>query len=167
MSLDSPLCAKAMSALNVPNAARAGKCHRARTYSHILSEGFPISQSLAQPRSHQGLVPALLLTGCSALGSARKNRRRRQPSAQEIWRLKQDWFYHAKRMAPAWSTHIHTPSSPILLSPPQDNPPGQLEEFPSPGNISLISLSIPPLSHEAPSQPNKALQAVGEDQPGP
>lgn len=36
-------CAKATSA-RVPNAARAGKSHKAKTNSHILVEGFPISQ---------------------------------------------------------------------------------------------------------------------------
>lgn len=67
-------------------------------------------------------------------------------------------------MPRGWLLHgahtSNTPSSPILLSPPQDNPPGLLEEFPSSGNIPLISLGIPPLSHEALSQPNKAPQAL-------
>lgn len=74
-------------------------------------------------------------------------------------------------MPRGWLLHgAHTsnaPSLPILLFSPQDNPPGQLEEFPFPGNLSLISLGILPLPHETLFQPNKAPQAVGENQPGP
>lgn len=55
---------------------------------------------------------------------------------------------------------LNTPSSPLLLSPPQDNPSNQLEEFPSPGNIYLISLGISSPSREALFQSNKTPQAV-------
>lgn len=85
------------------------------------------------------------------------------PSAQEIWM----GFVMPRGQLLHGAHKSNNLSSPTLLSPPQDNPPGQLEEFPPPGNISLISLGIPPLSHEALYQPNKAPQAVEENQPGP
>lgn len=77
-----------------------------------------------------------------------------------------DGFCHAKRMAPPWSTQIQQPllANPALPTPGQ--PSRSAGGYLPPGNISLISPGIPPLSHEAPSQPNKAPQVVGENQPG-
>lgn len=153
----------------VPNAAGAGKRHRARPNSHILVEGFPISQKAWHS-------PDLTKAWCQLCSSWDTKERQKEKAAKCSRALElqgsdgmgfvmpRGWLLHRAHIL---SLLPKTPSSPVLLSPPQDNPPGQLEEFPSPGNVLLISPGIPPLSlmrlFSSPTRLLRLLENISQD----